>query len=90
MQLFIKGLETTVLEVAEGETVEALKDRLSNSEGIPVEDQVLSYTGRPLEDEETLEAYGITDLSTISVEVRMLGGGPLSTLALHYLFTILL
>lgn len=74
MQLFIKGLDTTVLEVPETETVESLKDRLCNSEGIAAEDQVLTYAGRPLDDEESLQAYGITDLSTISVEVRMLGG----------------
>lgn len=74
MQLFVKGLDTTVLDVCENETVESLKERLSNSEGIPADEQVLTFAGKPLDDDESLEAFGITDMSTISLEVRMLGG----------------
>jgi len=74
MQLFIKGLKTSVLNVEETETVLGVKEKLSNSDGIPCEDQVLSFAGRPLADEETLSSYGLEHLSTISVDVRMLGG----------------
>lgn len=74
MQLFINGSHTSVLNVADNETVFSVKERLANSDGIPCEEQMLSFAGRPLEDEDTLSSYGITDLSTLSVDVRMLGG----------------
>lgn len=74
MQLFVKGLETSVLEVETTDTVADVKERLANSDGIPCDDQVLTFAGRPLEDEELLVSYGISDLSTLSVDVRMRGG----------------
>ena len=74
MQLFVKGLQTSVLDVAETDRVIDVKERLANSDGIPCDDQVLTFAGRPLDDEETLVSYGITDLSTLSVDVRLLGG----------------
>ena len=74
MQLFVKGLQTSVLEVNENDTVLSVKGHLSNSDGIPCEEQVLMYAGRPLDDEDTLVSYGIGAMSTLSVEVRMLGG----------------
>jgi len=74
MQLFIKGLQTSVLEVSDNESILSVKERLANSDGIPVEDQVLSFAGRPLDDDQTLMAYGVAELSTLSVDVRMLGG----------------
>nr|ABX44803.1 putative 40S ribosomal protein RPS30 [Flustra foliacea] len=81
MQLFVKGLQTSVLELAETDTILAVKERLANSDGIPCEDQMLTFAGRPLEDEETLSSYGITDLSTLSVDVRILGGKVHGSLA---------
>ena len=74
MQLFISGLQTKALEVADNETVLSVKELLADSEGIPVEDQVLTFAGQPLEDEETLASYGIAALSTISADIRLLGG----------------
>ena len=74
MQLFISGLQTKALEVADNETVLSVKELLADSEGIPVEDQVLTFAGQPLEDEETLSSYGIAALSTISADIRLLGG----------------
>ncbi|XP_067941708.1 ubiquitin-like FUBI-ribosomal protein eS30 fusion protein [Watersipora subatra] len=81
MQLFVKGLETSVLDVEETDRVIDVKEKLSNSEGIPCEDQVLTFAGRPLDNEETLASYGIASLSTISVDVRMLGGKVHGSLA---------
>ena len=74
MQLFISGLQTKALEVADNETVLSVKELLADSEGIPVEDQLLTFAGQPLEDEETLSSYGIAALSTISADIRLLGG----------------
>lgn len=74
MQLFISGLQTSALEVADNETVLSVKEHLANSEGIPVEDQVITFAGCPLENAETLASYGVSALSTLSVDVRMLGG----------------
>lgn len=74
MQIFINGLQTQALEVADDQTVFAVKELLADSEGVPVEDQVLTFAGQPLEDEETLASYGIAALSTISADIRLLGG----------------
>lgn len=74
MQLFVQGLQTSVLNVSGEDSILAVKERLSNSDGIPCEDQVLTFAGQPLEDSETLSSYGIVDLSTLSVDVRVLGG----------------
>jgi len=81
MQLFISGLQTSALEVADNETVLSVKEHLANSEGIPVEDQVITFAGCPLENAETLASYGVSALSTLSVDVRMLGGKVHGSLA---------
>lgn len=74
MQLFVNGLQTTVLQVSENDTILSVKEHLANSDGIPVEDQVLTHAGSPLEDSNTLQSYGISDLASLSLEVRLLGG----------------
>ena len=74
MQLFIRGVELNVLSVDECVTVDGLKHQIAELEGISVEDQVLSFGGKPLEDECTLAEYGIRDSCTLDVLGRVLGG----------------
>jgi small subunit ribosomal protein S30e len=81
MQIFINGLQTQALEVADDQTVLAVKELLADSEGVPVDDQALSFAGQPLEDEQTLASYGIAALSTISADIRLLGGKVHGSLA---------
>lgn len=74
MQLFVRGNNLNVLSVSGDENVEELKQQISVLEGIPVEDQVLFFAGKPLESFSTLAESGIQDSSTLDVVGRVLGG----------------
>ncbi len=51
LQLFVQGQSVHSVNVTEEATVDELKQTLSGLEGVPGEDQVLSYGGVPLEDD---------------------------------------
>ena len=74
MQLFIRGAELSVMSVDECLTVDELKHQIADLEGIPFEDQVLSFGGKPLEGESTLIDCGVHDSFTLDVVGRVLGG----------------
>ena len=74
MQLFIRGSELNVLCVDDTLTIDGLKQKIADLEGISAEYQVLSFAGKPLEDESTLAEYGIQDSCTLDVSGRVLGG----------------
>ena len=73
MQLFIQGQELHAVNVSEETTFDHLKSELVVSEGIPAEDQVLSYGGVPLEGD-TLVCEVVPELATLSLTVRVVGG----------------
>ncbi len=73
LQLFVQGQSVHSVNVTEEATVDELKQTLSGLEGVPGEDQVLSYGGVPLEDESCI-ADVVPDLGTISLTARVLGG----------------
>ena len=73
LQLFIQGQSVHSVNVEEEATVEELKQTLSGLEGVSSEDQVLSYGGVPLDDENCISDV-VPDLGTISLTVRVLGG----------------
>ena len=72
-QLFVQGQTLHTLEVSQETTVSALKSALVAAEGVPAEEQVLTYGGVPLEDDCVL-AESVPDLATLSVTVRVIGG----------------
>jgi hypothetical protein len=74
MQLFIRGVELSVVSVDDSVTIDGLKHQIADLEGISVEDQVLSFGGKPLEGECTLAEYGVHDSCTLDVVGRVLGG----------------
>ncbi|ESO93575.1 hypothetical protein LOTGIDRAFT_215959 [Lottia gigantea] len=79
MQLFVRATETHTVEVTGDETVQAVMNMVSQKEGFDVEDLMVSYGGKPLEGEFQLSE--LNDLSTIDVEVRMVGGKVHGSLA---------
>lgn len=77
MQLFVRGENLHTFDVTEGERVFDLKNAIAFAEGIPADEQVLFYAGKPLDDTLSLEDCGVADLSTLEVGLRLLGGNSL-------------
>ena len=60
--------QTVRVDASEGELVEFIKERIQEKEGIPVDEQKLTYNGQQLENGKTLASYDITKNSTFQLE----------------------
>lgn len=67
MQISVKTLtrKTITLEVEPSDTVENLKVKIQNAEGIPVVEQCLNFAGTQLENGRLLSDYSIKKESTV-------------------------
>jgi len=76
MQLFVKTLtgKTVSIEVEEGESIEDVKAKIAEKEGIPPEQQRLIFGGQQLQDSKTLDDYDVGDDSTLHLVLRLRGG----------------
>lgn len=78
IRIFVKTITGNTLEIttATSDTVECMKKKIQDIEGIPPDQMRLICRGKPIIDHVPLEQYNIGEGDTVHLALRLKGGGP--------------